>query len=151
MPISPLKIRTVWKSESKPFSFLAYNFKSSMKRRWFIFSLWLENWYALFELRKITLNGIRQSTNNKIDSESPWNIPCFMSTPPRDWLLHVKSPLHAFILSDKKCLICSVTPTVSRHSTIQSVEPFHVLSYNQSMWLLGFSFSLAPPTVSFCQ
>ena len=34
-------------------------------------------------------------------------------------LHHVKSTLHAFILSERKCLICSLTPIISKHSTIQ--------------------------------
>ena len=81
MPVSSLKIPTVWTSDSKSFSFLTYSFKSSVKRRWFIFSLLLENWYALSYLHRITVNGIRQSTNNKDESESPWNILRFISTP----------------------------------------------------------------------
>ena len=72
MPVSSLKIRTAWASDSKPFLFLVYNFKSSIKRRWFIFSLLLENWYALSDLHKITVNGIRHR-----ETESSWTISCF--------------------------------------------------------------------------
>ena len=155
MAISSLKISTVWTSDSKPFSFLAYKFKSFMNRRWFIFSLLLENWYAFSHVRKITVNRTRQSTNNKDESDSPWNIPRFIPTPPGDWLLHAKSTLHAFILSDKKCLICSLTQPYQDTLQSWSVEQYHMISYNQSMRLLGFSFSFKPQLLrvepfSFC-
>ena len=77
--------------------------------------LFLVTWKIIYtsDLNKTTFNGTMQSTNNKGDRESAWKIPRFISTPPKDWLLHIESILYGFILWDKKCLICPLTPTTA--------------------------------------
>ena len=60
MQISSRKIQTVWTSESTPLLFLSYNFRSSIKRKRFIFSPLFERCRALPDLHNITVNGTRQ-------------------------------------------------------------------------------------------
>ena len=105
------------------------------------FSLLLENWYALSDSCKIILNGMRQSTNSKCESESPRSIPHFMSNPPS---------MISYLQTKNAWFVHSSQPY---QNTLQSrnVELYHMLSYNQSMRLLGFSFSFTPPELSICK
>lgn len=102
----------IWTIDSKPLSFLAYNFKLSIKRRWFILFSLLEKWYALSNLHNITVNGITQSTNSKGESGSLLNIFRIISTPPSDWSPH---PVFHTFWQDKEFLTCLLTPTIPRH------------------------------------
>ena len=125
MPISSLKICTVWKGDSGPFSFLAHNFKSPKKRWWIILPLFFENICTFWLIQNYSQRN-RKNKNNKGKNESPWNILSFLSTPPRDWLLHVKSTLHTFILSEK----IPSHPNHTRHFTIQEHGTTSYAFYN---------------------
>ena len=150
VPISSLKICTVWTSDCKLFSFLAYNFKSSMKRRWFILSLLLRNWYAFSDLLKITVNGIRESTSNKGEGESRWKFLALYPLP-LEIAYYMSNPLSMLSYFQTRNALFLHSPQPYQDTLqFRSVE-LYMLSYNKFMWLLGVSFSFVPPKVSFCQ
>ena len=117
IPMSPLNILTVCISKSSWFEVFAYNFKSSINRRWLIFILFPEDYPASHFLR-MRVRGIIVITNSSGDKESPQKIPLFMSTLPRLCPFDVSSVFQPFIELANRFLIFWAMPTRPRHSRI---------------------------------
>ena len=124
MPISSLKICTVWTSDSKPFSFLACNFKSSKEKRRFAFSMLLD----IHVLTYAKLQSMEQGRVFVILYPLHLEIDCSMSNPPS--MLSYFQTRNAWFVHSPQLY----------QGTLQSksVELYHMFSYNQFMRLLGF-------------
>ena len=70
-------------SRNRPFDFIflfPYSIKSSINRRWLIFSTPLPNVYLASALHSSWVSDIMHTTNNKGDKLSPYEIPVLMIT-----------------------------------------------------------------------
>ena len=136
MPISSLKICTVWTSDSKPFSFLACNFKSSKEKRRFAFSMLLDIHVLTYAKLQSMEQGRVQVTKVRVNHHRIFvilyplhlEIDYSMSNPPS--MLSYFQTRNAWFVHSPQLY----------QGTLQSksVELYHMFSYNQFMRLLGF-------------
>ena len=120
IPKSSEKILMVWISESNSHLLFAYSFKLSRNKRWLNF------WFRLVTYRrsvsfKIINRGIRTTTKNKGEKESPWKIPLLISTSSSISLHTISSVLHVYLLfSNTLMMLCDSNHFHSlNHPTMQ--------------------------------
>ena len=120
IPISLLKsIRVAWTNMSNSSLLQLYKFKSSINKRWLIFSLLPENSYVALVFLKIKLNEINDQTNSKGVIKFPWKIPRLILTYFNFDLPAHNITAHFFKILTKKVIKFSVTPNKPKHPLIQ--------------------------------
>ena len=139
-----LNILTVWVRESRAFSLLKYNLRSSMNSRWFIVPP-VGNSYPGLAVLRMCVRGMRGATKSNGDSASPWKIPLVIGTSPSVSEPQVSSTLQDFVVFPKKFTTFFVMPITFKLSITQDLGPSHKLSDNRSIPLLSSSFFVSLP------